>query len=169
MCLQFAFYLSFVLLYTYMCGNNLIITFCGHGNINIDQNVADKIKDFLIEKIKQYPNAKFYLGGYGGFDSLVFSILRKLKKDFPNIELVFISPYLDSSYSKLQIANEIYDSTLYPPLETVPKKFAILKRNEWMVDSCDLLIAYVKYSWGGARKTLDYAIRKKKPYINFAE
>ena len=38
-----------------------------------------------------------------------------------------------------------------------------------MVDNCDLLIAYVKYSWGGARKTLDYAIRKKKPYINFAE
>lgn len=147
----------------------MIITFCGHGNINIDQNVADKIKDFLIEKIKQYPNAKFYLGGYGCFDSLIFSILRTLKKDFPNIELVFISPYLDSSYSKLLIANEIYDSTIYPPLETVPKKFAILKRNEWMVDSCDLLIAYVKYSWGGARKTLDYAIRKKKPYINFAE
>ena len=107
MCLQFAFYLSFVLLYTYMCGNNLIITFCGHGNINIDQSVADKIKESLIEKIRQYPNAKFYLGGYGDFDSLAFSILRKLKKDFPNIELVFISPYLDSSYSKLQIANEI--------------------------------------------------------------
>lgn len=147
----------------------MIITFCGHGNIDIDQSVADKIKDFLIEKIKQYPNAKFYLGGYGCFDSLIFSILRTLKKDFPNIELVFISPYLDSSYNKLQIANEIYDSTLYPPLETVPKKFAILKRNEWMVDSCDLLVAYVRYSWGGARKTLDYAIRKKKSYINFAE
>lgn len=147
----------------------MIITFCGHGNINIGQSVADKIKDFLIEKVKQYTNAKFYLGGYGGFDSLAFSILRKLKRDFQNIELIFISPYLDSSYSKLQIANEIYDGTLYPPLETVPKRFAILKRNEWMVDNCDLLIAYVKYSWGGARKTLDYAIRKKKPYINFAE
>ena len=147
----------------------MIITFCGHGNINIGQSVADKIKDFLIEKVKQYTNAKFYLGGYGGFDSLAFSILRKLKRDFQNIELIFISPYLDSSYSKLQIANEIYDGTLYPPLETVPKRFAILKRNEWMVGSCDLLIAYVKYSWGGARKTLDYAIRKKKSYINFAE
>ena len=147
----------------------MIITFCGHRNIDIEQNVADKIKESLIEKIQQCPNAKFYLGGYGGFDSLAFSILRKLKKDFPNIELIFISPYLDSSYSKLQIANEIYDGTLYPPLETMPKKFAILKRNKWMVDCCDLLIAYVKYSWGGARKTLDYAIRKKKPYINFAE
>lgn len=169
MCLVFASYPPFMLLYTYMCGNNMIITFCGHGSINIDQGVADKIKDFLIEKIKQCPNAKFYLGGYGCFDHLVFSILRKLKKDFQNIELIFISPYLDSSYSKLQIANEIYDSTLYPPLETVPKKYAILKRNEWMVENCDLLVAYVKYSWGGARKTLDYAIRKKKPYINFAE
>lgn len=147
----------------------MIITFSGHGSINIDQGVADKIKDFLFETIKKYPDVKFYLGGYGYFDHLVFSILRKLKKGFPNIELIFISPYLDSSYSKLQIANEIYDCTLYPPLETVPKKYAILKRNEWMVENCDLLVAYVKYSWGGARKTLDYAIRKKKPYINFAE
>lgn len=147
----------------------MIITFCGHGSINIEQNEIDKIKDFLFEKIKQFPNAKFYIGGYGYFDHLVFSILRKLKKCFPNIELIFISPYLDSSYSKLQIANELYDCTLYPPLETVPKKYAILKRNEWMVDNCDLLVAYVRYYWGGARKTLDYAIRKKKPYINFAE
>ncbi|MDY6367339.1 MAG: hypothetical protein SPL13_02335 [Clostridia bacterium] len=147
----------------------MIITFCGHGSINIEQSEINEIKDFLIGKIKQHPNVKFYLGGYGYFDHLVFSILRKLKKDFSNIELIFISPYLDNSYSKLQIANKIYDGTIYPPLETVPKKFAILKRNEWMVDNCDLLVAYVKYPWGGARKTLDYAIRKKKSYINFAK
>ena len=147
----------------------MIITFCGHGSINIDQNAAGKIKEFLITKIRQYPNTKFYLGGYGGFDSLIFSILRKIKKDFPNIELVFISPYLDSSYSKLQIANEIYAEDVSTEIAPMTKKFAILKRNEWMVDTCDLLIAYVKYSWGGARKTLEYAIRKKKPYINFAE
>ena len=108
----------------------MIIIFCGHGNINIEQTEIDKIKNFLVEKIKQCPDVKFYLGGYGCFDHFVFSILRKLKKDFPNIELIFISPYLDSSYSKLQIANEIYDGTLYPPLETVLKKYAILKRNE---------------------------------------
>ena len=93
--------------------------------------------------------------------------MRELKKDFPNIELIFISPYLENK--NLKVANEIYDDTIYPPLETVPKKFAIIKRNEWMIDNCDILVAYVKYSWGGAEKTLNYAIRKKKPFINFAK
>ena len=37
-----------------------------------------------------------------------------------------------------------------------------------MVDSADLVIAYVQYSWGGAAKTLEYAKRKKKTIINLA-
>ena len=41
-------------------------------------------------------------------------------------------------------------------------------RNEWMVDSAELVIAYVKYSWGGASKTLEYAKRKMKQIINLA-
>ncbi|MBQ6979636.1 MAG: hypothetical protein IJQ07_03225 [Clostridia bacterium] len=36
--------------------------------------------------------------------------------------MIFIFPYQDTSYSKLQIASETYDGTLYPPIETVPKK-----------------------------------------------
>ena len=47
------------------------------------------------------------------------------------------------------------------PLETVPPKFAIVRRNAWMIDKSDLLIACVKYSWGGAAKTLEYAKRKR--------
>ena len=99
----------------------MIITFYGHGQTNISPEEIEKIKEFLIKKIKDCPNAKFYLGGYGDFDNTVFKILKNLKADFPDIELVFISPYLDSNYSKLQIANEIYDATIYPPLENVPK------------------------------------------------
>ena len=42
------------------------------------------------------------------------------------------------------------------------------KRNEWMVEQADLVIAYVKYSWGGAAKTLECAKRKKVPIINIS-
>ena len=94
--------------------------------------------------------------------------LRELKTDFPDIELLFITPYLDNNYSKLQLAKYYYDDIIFPPIESVPRKFAILKRNEWMVDSADLVIAYVKYSWGGAAKTLEYSKRKKVPIINIA-
>lgn len=95
--------------------------------------------------------------------------LKDFKADFPEIELIFITPYLDKNYSKLELAKYYYDDVIFPPIESVPRKFAILKRNEWMVKQVDLVIAYVKYSWGGAAKALEYAKRKKKRIINFAK
>lgn len=58
---------------------------------------------------------------------------------------------------------------LYPPIEKVPLKFAISKRNNWMVENSDLVIAYVNHSFGGAYKTLQAAKRKKKRIINICD
>ena len=146
----------------------MTITFCGHSNCLFSDEEKEKLKQLLIKEIRKNPTCKFYLGGYGDFDSLCLRTLRELKTDFPDIELLFITPYLDKNYSKLELAKYYYDDVIFPPIENVPRKFAILKRNEWMVDSADLVIAYVKYSWGGAVKTVEYAKRKKKQIINLA-
>ena len=146
----------------------MIITFCGHSNFSFNDATKDELKNLLIENIRKNPTCKFYLGGYGDFDGLCLRTLKDLKADFPKIELIFITPHLDKSYSKLEFAKYHYDDVIFPPLESVPRKFAILKRNEWMVDESDLVIAYVMYSWGGAAKTLEYAKRKKKTIINLA-
>lgn len=147
----------------------MIITFCGHAEYLFGDEEKEELKVILIAEIRKKPACKFYLGGYGDFDELCLRILRDLKKDFPNIELFFITPYLDKSYSKLESAKKDYDGIIFPPIENVPRKFAIIRRNEWMVNSASLLIAYVKYSWGGAAKTLEYAKRRKTPIINFAD
>ena len=147
----------------------MTITFCGHSNCLFSDEEKEKLKQFLINEIIKNPTCKFYLGGYGDFDSLCLRTLRELKTDFPDIELLFITPYLDKNYSKLELAKYYYDDVIFPPIENVPRKFAILKRNEWMVEEADLVIAYVKYSWGGAAKTLEYAKRKKAPIINIAQ
>ena len=146
----------------------MIITFCGHSNCLFSDEEKEKLKQLLIKEIRKNPTCKFYLGGYGDFDSLCLRTLRELKKEFQDIELIFITPYIDKNYSKLEFAKYHYDDVIFPPLESVPRKFAILKRNEWMVDSADLVIAYVKYSWGGAAKTLEYAKRKKVSIVNVA-
>ena len=41
-----------------------------------------------------------------------------------------------------------YDSTVYPPLENVPHRFAISHRNRWMVENADVVVAYVLHDWG---------------------
>ena len=147
----------------------MIITFCGHSDFLFSDDVKQQLKNILVSEIRKNPTCKFYLGGYGDFDSLCLRSLRELKKEFQDIELIFITPYIDKNYSKLEFAKYHYDDVIFPPLECVPRKFAILKRNEWMVDEADLVIAYVMYSWGGAAKTLEYAKRKKVPIINIAQ
>ena len=107
---------------------------------------------------------EFFLGGYGHFDFLCASVLREMKKDHPQIRLVLVLPYLNSS-----MLTEGYDETVYPPLESVPKRFAIVRRNEWMIRESDIVVAYVIRGFGGAARTLDYARRKKKPIICYTE
>ena len=147
----------------------MIITFCGHSNCLFKDDIKEQLKNIFLSKIIKNPTCKFYLGGYGNFDRLCLRTLKELKNGFPEIDLIFITPYLDKNYSKLEFAKYHCDDVIFPPLESVPRKFAILKRNEWMVGEADLVIAYVMYSWGGAAKTLEYAKRKKKTIINLAE
>ena len=147
----------------------MTITFCGHSNFSFDNTVKEKLKELLLQEIRKNSACKFYLGGYGDFDSLCLNILKEIKADFPAIELLFITPYLNDNYSKLETAKLHYDGIIYPPLENVPRQFCIAKRNEWMVNDADFLIAFVKYSWGGAAKTLEYAKRKKVGFFNLAE
>ncbi len=40
-----------------------------------------------------------------------------------------------------------------------------MKRNEWMINQCDILISGVINTWGGAYMTQEYARKKDKRII----
>lgn len=59
------------------------------------------------------------------------------------------------------------DNTIYPEgLELVPKRFAIKKRNEWMIDNSNYVICHVKNNFSNAHKFREYAIKKNKKIID---
>lgn len=41
-----------------------------------------------------------------------------------------------------------YDYLLYPSIENVPYRFAIAKRNEWMVEQADIIVSYTETQLG---------------------
>ena len=139
----------------------MIVTFCGHREVR----EPEKVRAWLYETVEELIQGGadcFYLGGYGQFDSIAAGIVRELKTKYPQIRSVLVLPYLDRNYDV-----SAYDESIYPPLENVPRRYAISKRNEYMVDNADVVIAYVLYSFGGAGKTLKYAERKKKRILQF--
>lgn len=150
----------------------MIITFIGHGTITNSHDLEDKVKCTIKNRISQNEKAYFYCGGYGDFDKLCASVCRQLKKEYPNTEIVYVTPYISVSYQekmKYLTHSKLYDSTIYPPLENTPPKFAISKRNEWMIANADIVISYVIRSYGGAYKSLQFAKRKKKEIIELCD
>lgn len=141
----------------------MIVTFCGHQTVMDKARIVDWI-NLVTENLILKGQKVFYLGGYGEFDMIVKLALNKQKLKYPHIEIVLILAYHNSNIDKKD-----YCYTLYPPIETVPKRFAILKRNEWMVAQSDILVAYVTHGWGGAAKTLEFAKRKNKRIILYQE
>jgi hypothetical protein len=139
----------------------MVVTFCGHG----DAPQSEELKSWLhtvVERQIQQGASCFLLGGYGSFDLMAAGVVWELKRQYPHIESTLVLPYLDRKVDASR-----YDGTIYPPLENVPPRYAISRRNRWIVDSADVLIAYVCHSWGGAATTLNYAKRKHKIIIQY--
>jgi uncharacterized phage-like protein YoqJ len=127
----------------------MIITFCGHKDVyEKDGTLSAKLIKALEQLISEGAD-QFFLGGYGSFDTLAAKTVNELKKQHPEIHSTLVLPYLDRTFNK-----DMYDDSTYPPLEEVPRRYAISRRNEWMVDQADVVVAYVDHGWGGAAKTL---------------
>ena len=149
----------------------MIVTFCGHRNLSdntINERLTDTITKLFLKAMTDNLPISFYCGGYGEFDYLAESTVDKVRNNFPNTccEKVFITPYITKSYQwRNEQMKQRFDDIIYPPIENVPYRYAIIRRNEWMIDVADIVIAYVKDSWGGAARTLEYAQRTKKNRI----
>lgn len=62
-----------------------------------------------------------------------------------------------------------FDGTYYPEgMETVPRRFAIVRANKHMVDNVDWLVAYVCHGASNSQRILEYAKKRAVPYINLA-
>ena len=144
----------------------MIVTFCGHRDFVETAEAENQLTMFLEKYARENVRLVCYNGGYGNFDYFAAKCVQRMQEQYSNIRNCLVLPYIDQPFlDRIAIFTNRFDETIYPPLESVPRKYAIIRRNEWMVDSADIVIAYVKYSWGGAARTLEYARRKKKNII----
>lgn len=138
------------------------VTFCGHRNVENRESVRRWLLD-TTERLLRQGQWIYYLGGYGEFDRMALSVLRQLKKTYPQIKTIYVQAYLD----RFPIEG-VYDDMVYPEIETAPLRYAIVRRNEKMVDMSDVVVAYVVRTWGGAYKTMRYAMRKHKTILQYS-
>jgi len=132
-------------------------TFFGHRDTHTD--LSRELTAILQDLIEKKKVDRFYVGHQGFFDRQVTEILKKIQNHYPHISYAVVLAYLPTSGRE--------EPTVYPEgLETVPRRFAIDRRNRWMLDRSNYVVTHVRHDFGGAAKFMELAKRKGKTVIN---
>ena len=132
-------------------------TCCFFGHREVTHNIRPKLTEIIEKLIVDEGVTYFYVGHQGQFDSIVYSVLKELKARYPQIRYTVVLAYMPNEHIR-----EIYgEDTLFPDgLESVPKRFAISKRNDWMLKHSDIAVCYVWKVTGGEAKFREKAEKK---------
>ena len=132
-------------------------TCCFFGHREVTHNIRTKLTAIIEKLITEDNVTEFYVGHQGQFDNMVYSVLKELKAYYPQIRSTVVLAYMPDEHIK-----DLYgEDTLFPDgLEGVPKRFAISKRNDWMISHSDIAVCYVWKITGGAAKFREKAEKK---------
>ncbi len=133
--------------------------FIGH------REASEEILPALAEKVEQhiveYGVTAFVVGRYGGFDRMAAKAVISAKTRHPQITLSMLIPYHPAERPIQPPPG--FDGTFYPPgMENVPRRLAIVRANQYMVDHVDYLIAFVWHPASNARNLLEYAQKREQ-------
>ena len=103
---------------------------CFFGHRDTPENIKPKLTEAITKLSDEIGISHFYVCKQGDFESLVISILKELAVSNPKIRYSIVLAYLPAEHSAVCDEN-----TLYPEgMESVPKRFCIARRNDWMID-----------------------------------
>lgn len=136
------------------------VSFIGHREVDDFFFVEEQVYSVVRELLSTKEYVEFFIGRNGEFDTLVASIIKRVKREMGeyNSSLILVLPY---PVADIEAYENYYDEVEYPrELHDVHFKSAITKRNEWLVENSDMLVAYVIRDYGGAAHCLSKAIER---------
>lgn len=133
--------------------------FIGHREASSD--IFPALSEAIELHILEFGVTEFIVGNYGGFDHMAAKAVIAAKERHPNITLSMLIPYHPAERPVL--LPQGFDNTFYPPgMEKVPRRYAIIRANRYMVDHIDYMIAYVWHPASNARDLVEYAQKREK-------
>lgn len=128
-------------------------TFFGH------RDCPDKIYHSLCEAVEKMIVSNkvrtFYVGTQGNFDALAYKALREISVLYPEIKIFRVLAYMPKN------TNAIEDSIFPEGMELVHPRYAIDRRNKWMISHSDYVIAYITHNFGGAAEFVKKSKKKR--------
>ena len=128
------------------------------GHRHADRHIYERLLAAVETHISEYGATDFLVGHYGDFDRMAAQAVAEARHTHPGISLTMLLPYYPED--RTISVPPIFDGTFYPPgMEFCPKRYAIVRANQYAIEHSDYLIAYVT-GIGKSRDFLDYAKHK---------
>lgn len=132
--------------------------FIGHRETS--EGILPALMEAVEHHIADFGVSEFVVGNYGGFDGMAARAVIAAKENHRDITLLLLIPFHPAE-RPVELPPG-FDGSFYPPgLETVPRRFAIVRANRYMVDHTDFLIAGVWHP-GNSRDLLAYAKKREE-------
>lgn len=138
--------------------------FFGHKDADI--SISPRLREAIIKLILEQGITNFLVGNNGKFDYIVYKALKDIKQEYPYITYSVVLAYLPGEKTEYENYYAEEETLLPDGIEVGPARFAIDRRNKWIVEQADYVITHVTHSWGGAAKFKELAEKKGKTVIN---
>ena len=76
----------------------------------------------------------FIVGNRGSFDGYAAAAIKSLKQRHSDISLLLLLAYHPGE--RAVDLTDGFDNSYYPPLENVPRQYAIVRANKYMMETC---------------------------------
>ena len=141
----------------------MIVAFCGNATLLNAKEAEDWLQRTVLALLAEGADT-FYVGGKGAFDAMAARVAQQCKRQYPLARVTLVQAYIDQKKNP-----DLHDDMLYPPLESVPRRFAMPRRNRYMVQAADVLVSYVWDTSGNSARIAAYARGLGKRVIAFPE
>ncbi len=138
--------------------------FTGHRDIPLAERrlISSKLKETINDLIKTKGVTAFRCGGALGFDTIAALYVLEIKNEYPEIKLIIDVPHRNQSnvwreYDKHTYNYILSNADKVNVMSEIYYKGCMQKRNRFMVDNSDYVVAYVKRASGGSYYTAAYA------------
>lgn len=137
--------------------------FTGHRVLtNFEKESIRKQLPVVLLQLYQQGFRFFFTGGALGFDTLAAQAVLNFRQDHPDVHLVLVRPCPEQTDKWFEADRAEYDRLADNTslIFTVSRKYTpqcLHVRNRYMVDRCQVCVAYCQRRSGGSFYTLDYA------------
>ena len=138
----------------------MVCTFFGHHDT--PNSIKPRLKKVILNLLEAGADW-FYVGNNGRFDLLVQATLMEIEKERAIKYSIVLSYVNERAISGNQGATIFAQGQ-----ETACPRFAISKRNEWLLKKSDVVVAYATNKCSNTYKLIEKSNKKGKTVINLS-